>query len=400
MSAKVSIAVLSDLHFMDHDVRQDVTHMDLSRVRSEKHDPAGDLLRLIEREGVLADLVVTPGDLTVAAGAAGLSAAWGLVNQLKNALHASEVFAVTGNHDIASRVAGDEPEIWERLKKLVPHYPSPGLSELERLRYWGDHYAIAKFGGIRFVLLNTCNSHARGEGEYGHGRVTDYTIDRIIASTPEDCSIKMNILVCHHHPIRYSDLADTFSDYSEMMHGSRLLDALANTDNPWLVIHGHKHFPKVTYSGGDSAAVTVFSAGSFSAILTPVYFSTAVNQFYILDIDLGDVADFGLVGTVRAWDWVKGVGWSPSVYRDTHSGRLVSGSGFGYRANIKQMAKDIDSFLAGENVMAWSLVAAKFRSLKYLLLEDRVRLFSSLASRGITPVSANPLEPVQIIRAT
>lgn len=399
MSEIVSIAVVSDLHFMDHDPQHDTTHVDLSIVRSERHDPMGDLVRLIGDKGLKADCVVTPGDLTVAAGAAGLQAAWSAVHKFKEALSASQVFAVTGNHDIVSRSTGEEPEIWERLKKLEPKYPSSALTEMERLRYWGDHFAVVKLGALRFVLLNTCNAHARGEKEYGHGRITDYIIDRIVEATPDDDQTKLNVLICHHHPIRYADLADTFSDYSEMAHGSRLLDSLASTDQPWLVIHGHKHFPKVTYAGGGSAAVTVFSAGSLSAILSPVYFSTAVNQFYILDIDLDDVAEFGLVGVVRAWDWIKGVGWVASEYRDTHPGRLVYGSGFGYHANVKQIAKDIDAFLGGESVMPWSRVVDQFRGLKYLLLEDRIRLVASLSSRGITSVNSSPLDPMQIIRA-
>ncbi|MFC4525089.1 metallophosphoesterase [Dyella halodurans] len=399
MANKLSIAIMSDLHFIAADNEQKTSYVDLSRVRAEKQDPIADLYRFAEENALCADILMCPGDITVAACASGLTAAWAALQHTASVLGADHIFAATGNHDISSRTGETEPEIWERLKLLTPSYPSPGLNEMDRLRYWAEHFFVVRVGSVRILVLNTCNTHARGQKEYAHGRVTDYTIQRILEMTPSDPDVSLNVLLCHHHPFRYPDLDQSAPDYSEMAQGIKLIEELSRSEQPWLIIHGHKHFPRLTYAGGTSSSPTVFSAGSFSAILSPVYFQTAVNQFYILDLDIDDLSRLGGVGTVRSWEWIKSIGWSPSDFASNHPGKIVNGCGFGHRENIHALAGRIASLVQPGTAVSWTDIESRHPDMKYMLIEDRAKLMSMLMERhGIRAVGQNPLNPVQLLR--
>lgn len=397
MDRRFSIAIMSDLHFSPDERGREDSYVMLSTSSVDKHDPMRDLLKLIEQEKLCADILMCPGDITVAADEASLRGAWSAIQESARALKAPSVFAATGNHDIASRDSGHEPEIWERLKLLSPSYPSPSITELERLRYWADHFLVTMVGNVRVVVLNTCNSHARGEREYVHGRVTDYTIDQIVSRTADDNGVQMNVLLCHHHPMRYADTNQSLGDYSEMTQGPKLLESLTETGQPWLVIHGHKHYPRVGYASGAGETPTIFSAGSLSAVLSPVYFDTAVNQFYLIDIDLDDVVRIGVAGTVRAWSWVKAVGWSPTE-PSTVPGRIVSGSGFGYRRNVRELESEIHAILNGAEVITWAQVEKQLPYLKYMVFDDRRALMKRLEASGVQLLGGTALAPSQLLR--
>jgi predicted MPP superfamily phosphohydrolase len=398
MVNKVSIAIMSDLHFVANDKEPKSSYVDLSKNRAEKQDPIEDLYRFINEAGLSADILLCPGDITVAACQGGLHAAWQALQRTASELGTQKLYAATGNHDISSRSGESEPEIWERLKQLTPAYPSPGLREIDRLRYWAEHYFVEQVGQIRFVVLNTCNTHARGEKEYVHGRITDYTIQKLLESVPRSDDIKLNILLCHHHPVKYPDLDQSSLDYSEMTQGAKLMDTLSDTGQPWLIIHGHKHFPRLSYAPGGAFSPTLFSAGSFSAILSPVYFQTALNQFYILDLDVADISTMGAVGTVRAWEWIKSLGWAISDY-SSNPGKISSGSGFGSRENPYALAARIALRVQPGAAVNWGQIELDFPDMKYMLVEDRRKLLANLQQRfKIRAINSSPLNPVQLVR--
>lgn len=381
MTGVVRIAVLSDLHFSSGEVGKGQTHVIMSRQEIRKQHPYRDLLDLISTESLTADLVLCPGDITCQADQAALKFAWDALNKISENLGAGHLFAATGNHDISSRNGESSPEIWEYLKRLNPIYPYPSADKLQRLSYWGEHFLIAEARGLRVVILNSCNSHSRGAPEWAHGRITDYTISRIEEELGAPDSGRLNILLCHHHPAKHPDLNQGEADYSEMMQGAKLISILGERDEPWLVVHGHKHSPRLDYAqGADSDVPIIFSAGSFSAVLSPEYFAGSSNQFYIVEIDPQYVARNGIAGVVRAWDWREGQGWVSARSDGTSVGRIVDGAGFGHRANPSKDAQEIDLAIGAQGKAKWEDIVLGLPWLRHVTPRDLHKIMNRLKS--------------------
>src|SRR5690606_38544830 len=97
--------------------------------------------------------------------------------------------------------------------------------------------------------------------EYTHGRVSNYTLEdlrKTLDKEPRDDRI--NILLCHHHPHKHQDIEQ--ADYSAMVGGEKLIDLLREIPlGSWLIIHGHKHQPRLIYGAGGALAPLIFGAG-------------------------------------------------------------------------------------------------------------------------------------------
>ena len=98
-----------------------------------------------------------------------------------------------------------------------------------------------------------------------------------------------------------------------MTNGSLLLELLGSGEfGRWLVVHGHKHHPKLTYASGGAASAVIFSAGSLSVDIQHELQGHSRNQFYLIDLPLNEIAKGRFVGRIEAWDWTNGRGWIPA----------------------------------------------------------------------------------------
>lgn len=405
MTGIVRVAVLSDLHFASNEAGEKEapkeTHVILSQQMVPKQHPVGDLLRLIDNENLTANIVLCPGDITYHAEQAALKAAWAAINDIASKLGADHVIAATGNHDIVSRDASTSPEIWEQLKQLRPKYPYTKATLEQQLYYWAEHFLVAEVCGIRFVVLNTCNCHARGKDEYLHGRVTDYTISQIEDVLSQQGRRDFNVLLCHHHPMKHPDLSQSFPDYSEMRQGAKLLSMLEGTGDPWIVVHGHKHSPRLDYATGESTdAPLIFSAGSFSAVLSPKYFAGTSNQFYIIELDLDYISKYGKAGLVYAWDWQEGHGWQVAPPKSGTKGRIPNKAGFGHRVNISYDAQSVAKKFSGEKRVAWASVEQAFPWIKYVTPADLEKIVRRLKSHHKLDamIDGNSIHPYELLQ--
>jgi len=185
---------------------------------------------------------------------------------------------------------------------------------------------------------------------------------------------RINILVCHHHPAPYNPVDE--DDYSEMVGGERLIEALdSGLFGSWLLIHGHKHYPRLAYAGGSTSSPIIFSAGSFSAVLWQKVQSRAQNQFYILEIPIAELDLLGLdiAGTLTSWDWINMLGWQPA---GSGSG-LPHKVGFGWREAPRAVAATVAAqFITSPVVQTGSEILNAVPKLRYLRpdeLENVVR---------------------------
>ena len=354
----------------------------------------------LREQGLSVDWVVCPGDLADRAEPASQAATWSALEKLRVDVGARLLVATVGNHDVDSRFTVDEVDTKGALQSLTPIFP--GLKEQDCDFFWSRNFTTYEEEQVLLLVLNSSafhgiNSDAKDPNyrEYEHGRVSDRTISAIVQRLAKGRH-KLNILLTHHHFFKNDRI--NAKDYSAMINGTKLLDALtAATNSSWFVVHGHQHYPEITYARGDDLAPIVFSAGSFARKLNELG-SESANQFYHIEFPLGRYEDLGLggCGICRAWDWVPDEGWKPA----RGVARIASRVGFGCRNSPQRLARQIAGIVARSTggVAKWAEVVAEMPELEFLLPPSLHRVVEALKGHSLT-VYGNPfLEQCQICR--
>ncbi len=383
-------AVASDLHVYDGDGDNSPSAL---RVGADENDhlrhPIAALLHLIKDQALQVDALLCPGDLGDKASTTGIQYAWAKLVQVQKALRAKELFATVGNHDIDSRGNSNKFDPRGFLQTLQPTFPYKTVSVSDQ--FWSRHFATIERNDFRIVLLNSSAFHGY-ENEHIHGRVSEHTLSALAKAlgTPRKKRL-VNVLLCHHHPMLHSDRK--LGDHDTMKQGQELLD-LINKHGEWIVIHGHKHDPRLSYASGQSSVTPiVFAAGSLTASLYPEIASTARNQFYIIEFPLDDIATNGLVGTFKAWDWIYESGWQPA----TSGSGLPSTGSFGHRENPSVIAQRITNCFT-EDTISWDELNRREGSLKYLIPNDRIQVLKVMRESFNLRILESDGEPIRVER--
>jgi predicted phosphodiesterase len=362
----VRIAVISDLHAFDRTLlKTDApSFYDISSTGSDplKNPPAG-LLHLIRQEQLSADILIVAGDLCDKAHPTGLRHAWAWIQDCGRAMGASLIASTPGNHDMDSRHIYNDYDARGVLLNLSPRFPLPTESDATNDRFWARNFVGLDHNGVRLVLLNSAAYHGGQQDEIKHGRLSDNTLTELGVSLQTSKRFAINILVCHHHPKQHHELG-TIDDYEQMKNGDQLLELLGNGNyGHWIVVHGHRHYPKLEYSSGGSTSPLIFAAGSLCAVIYPEIQGRARNQFYIMHLDEAAAAPQGYI---NAWDWSLGQGW-------LHAQRRGSGipyrAGFGWRGSIPKLADDVNRAVIAPYV-DWESVTMAQPDVNFLLPSD------------------------------
>ncbi len=372
--------VISDLHVSDPALVKSESWIAPDGDESDhRNHPLAGLDQLIKSESLNCDVLLCPGDVGHKSYKAGINYGWRWLQTLGVSLGAG-LLATAGNHDL--QTTGRRPSPTAALRALRPRFPTADDAFCNE--YWGRHFAVIQMAKFRLVLLNTCANQVDATSST-QGKVDAATLneleDVLRAMPPAD----VNILLCHHHPLRYGDI--DLLDYSEMNGGHLLLERLGSGKiGQWLVIHGHKHWPHVVYATGGATSATVFGAGSASAVLYPELATKVRNQVYLIEIPLDVVATAGLVGVFRSWEWSSATGW-----RIARGGNgLPPKGGFGSRIEINVALDAItrEVVSAPSPFLDWEQLVAKLPWLRYVLPNDIDAICDQLeADRGIRVLS-------------
>lgn len=384
MTAKlIKIAVLTDIHaFRKSAESGDPSWLNLAEDQANRTtNPFAGLQYLINSDPNLnADVVLCCGDLGDKASPDGLQYVWSEVNKLQSILKSTLILGTAGNHDMDSRFQNSKFDAKGQVQALSP--PFPIAERVKWLEYWARNFTFIDHEEVRFVLLNSAAYHGyqgnNEEPEYLYGRVSDRTLEALLADLKRNGPRVANILLCHHHPLR-NDQAG-YVDNSQMKNGERLISVLNEAKvGPWLIVHGHEHMPRIAHASGGNIAPAVFSAGSFSAKLHAEFGDKARNEFYILELEVPDRigAQSSLRGTIASWYWSYGNGWKPS---ETGRG-LGPAAAFGARidpaAEATKLAAALTSESAGSSVK-WSDICMQSPMLRYMVPQDRESFFDHL----------------------
>lgn len=392
---RVRVALLSDLHFFTKtkgiDTNPSWLEIEGTGIKNI-NNPWTSLEKLIEEKAINADLLLCPGDITTYAQEPALSFAWEKLNKLREKLNAKLLAASTGNHDVDSRGHKIESEkviaelnnpsdMLGPLRRLKPFYPisfSEASKEEDavrgyRTKYFGDNFVLLNEEDFRLIVLDTCACHTTIASDHERGYVSFEAIEEIKRQLDKDKSRKINLMLCHHHPIQHQN--HKLGSYDFLLNGQTLTDELSKHGD-WIIFHGHKHHARLAYAQGGNTSPVVFAAASFSAQLNGSMSQISRNQFYIIDIELKKIGS--PLGNVKAWTWYVGSPWTESCESDVG---LPSGCGFGNRRHPDEIARDIDQIMTGQS-MDWGQMVLKMPELKNItpgdlgLVENSLKNFS------------------------
>jgi hypothetical protein len=399
---KITLGIISDLHYRKHDSVPGCRPA--TAIQGTHADPMAGLLRFLkdfrESEGVvgpIADFLLCPGDITDRGSQESFDEGWGKLKELQSTLGAHHLISATGNHEVDSRVSDEHDQVGnaeiyiDPLQSMQRHldYPSTALLEQERRWiYWGRGYEFIEQEGVLFLLINSSHYHnTTRSNEFERGRIGDVTLQCLreeMKIRVDRTSALVYVALLHHHPIPHQDL-DVDLGKIEMDNGAKLMQIFAESDVAWLVVHGHKHHPRLV-RGQSSTGAIVFAAGSFGAQLNGTLAALTQPQFYLVDAFIVDQqSQPEAKGAIRAFSW-NGSAWGPSVQRNQG---LPDRCGYKIpQLDISLLAREIRSKLDIESVsfMEWSEVVEIIPNLGHLLPEETKRLNSSLQVARVNTV--------------
>ena len=123
----ITVAVASDLHaFPARTSEPSPSHLCVSDPANQPgQHPISGLLALIEKQGIRADILLCPGDITHKAVPAGVEYAWQALQTLREKLDAKVCLATTGNHDVDSRYVRRSYDTVAAYKRFGPTLSVP-----------------------------------------------------------------------------------------------------------------------------------------------------------------------------------------------------------------------------------------------------------------------------------
>jgi hypothetical protein len=242
---------------------------------------------------------LVPGDLTNKACAEGLQQGWEYALEIGRKLQTAVVVPVLGNHDIDShRLASQQPAD-HVARNLRPGFPFASPADVQS--FFADGYCVLTMGACELVAINTVIDHVDPQsakrGAFGAER-----IQRMEDALRGRLNSPLRGAIMHHHPLLHSG---TFLEDTDVIPtGDALLASLRRLGCRF-VIHGHKHFTRLSYVDG----VAVFASGSFSAALHE--FGTSVgNTFHTVRVTGTGPND--VRGLIHTWVFRYGHGWRRS----------------------------------------------------------------------------------------
>lgn len=372
----VRVFVVSDPHAFSSDTigrrgKDPPSYIDVVSVGNSVVDhPLAAIEGLVKAKGIQANILLCCGDLADRADPVGLKFSWEFLNRLKGLLGAKLLVTAVGNHDVDSRYQAKTYDAKEFVQNLTPTFP--GETNAASNEFWARHFTLYRADGCRVLLVDSCAYHGV-KGEHLHGRISDTVLADIDERLSVDGPCELNVLVCHHHPQKLTEYR--LGDYDDMANGQPLLDLIGRGKHgDWLVVHGHKHRPKLSYASGGAASAVVMSCGSIGARLFPDLGASVRNQFYLLEFPIELFPDYGLVGRFTAWDWIPSHGCQAAK---TTSGLPHTG-GFGNRTPLPILACAARALFTKPTRLSWQSACALLPELQFVLPDD-LRLLKELS---------------------
>jgi predicted phosphodiesterase len=364
---RVTFGVISDLHCrLETDARDSFLTVGSLRLPANRH-PVQSLIDMIAEEGIVADILLNPGDLTNKARREGLTAGWDYSREIAAALQAPTLIPVIGNHDIVSRRDKATVPVFHDVRNLHPEFPfrDPAATQ----SFFSDGYCVIRIQNAEIIAVNTVidgtDDVSAKRGQFGIDRIA-----RMEAALTGTLQAPIRVALMHHHPTLHS--GSLMGDGDVLETGDMLLDALGRL-GCGLVVHGHKHLARLSSVNG----LAVLASGSLSAMLLEFGTSFA-NTFHLVTVDGTGTDD--IRGVINTWAFRYASGWKRA---GDHCG-LPFTSGFGNGTPVPEIAAALQRMAeGGANRYTEDLVRAAAPTLDFLTPMETQQLAQALRPRGL-----------------
>lgn len=316
-TSSITIAVISDLHCTSQKGTQRITHLhgELTPVPKNRH-PVESLKSL---SNINADYLICTGDIADKGDCKGYYDGMRYIQDLQKKLGAKKMIVLNGNHDINLNE-----------KDTCRHMKDFDCDIFNDSKYWSNHYKILEDDNLIFLTLDTSFHITNTESLNTQPSFDHYLFQKLNDELSKLASSdKIKIALCHHHPINHSDMDDIYKKNDVIDRGDTLLDLLKKNDFD-LIIHGHKHFPKIRHYED----LVIFCAGSFASLENVIEYGHK-NTFHILELNK---VNHNCQGIIRTWVFSHNAGWKQP---DTKT-LFPAKTGFGYHEkNVKALADEL-----------------------------------------------------------
>jgi len=299
------IAIVSDLHCRHGKESQISTHLYTELPRNPKeHHPVESLKLLIKKDNITSDILLCPGDISDKADDQGLSTGWGFISEISKELNSYFYTSSVGNHDVKSRDTSNKNP-FSYITSFNDDFPINDGALKDS--FWSTEKSYFVYEDEKFILLNFNSSYNHIDKENALlSKITDEIISKMKHELLEKkIGNKYLIALFHHHPKPYANIEQLYKDGDIIDRGDKLLEML-NELNFDLVIHGHKHIPKLDFF---ISRLPVFCSGSFSSLMN-IKDVSGKNTFHLIKLSKKSGFTQGLINT---WEYTKGHGWMKAV---------------------------------------------------------------------------------------
>ncbi len=277
-----------------------------------------------------ADVLICPGDLVDGGVTDSMGWVWEVLHEIADDLGA-HLIGTAGNHDmLLEPTGGDKQE--KSLRALRPKFPHDEAQCVSS--HWAHQLAVVEADRWRVLSINSSAMlGGYDESEAKHGRFTRDCFEELSQVLENAQSRDVNVCVCHHHPQEWTE--DSDRETNHMLEGDRLIELLEDRDERWMLVHGHKHYPRLDYVGRTSTGLVRLASGSVGADLLGESGTQVRNQMHVVEFD-GCAADLGLAlaGRVTTFEFDPGLGWVDPA----STSELPASSVFGYRRDGTELA--------------------------------------------------------------
>jgi predicted phosphodiesterase len=375
----MKLCVISDLHCkyaLDPEKAPTETILISTKPRKPaNHHPVAAMLNAIDSDtSIKSDYLLCLGDLGDKADEQGIMSAWGYAEEIKNKLGAKRLIGLPGNHDINSRKI-NEKEPFSYIKNFHETFPTD--DSVCNSNFWSNGYCILVDDDMLFLLINTVHDHT-DENKALVAGITPNALGEIRKnlSSLDMSKIKHKVCVMHHHPTKHSNI-ENWRDGDSLDKGDQLIKLLGEHFFD-IVIHGHKHQPRIKEEN-----VCVFAAGSFSCHANLQ--NTGYQQmFHVIDLENEPV---NKKGRIHSWEFTFSSGWTKNLNE-----KFPSDTGYGSKLDLNKVAERIkEKVQANGKKILFDVIIEEFPDIVFLCPDNMIKLSQILDSHGIR---TNPVLPI------
>lgn len=378
----MKFCIISDLHCKYKTIidqgSESILFSNMPRKPATQH-PVVSMLQIIDDYEELQDceVLLCLGDLGDKADEQGITSAWVFIEEIKQKLKAKVKLGIPGNHDVNSR-GNNGKSPFEYITAFHEDFPtdSPELNN----RFWQMGYCIYIYNNTLILLINTVMSHVNGEAA-ALSSIKITALNEIEKELKNHELLEIKLCILHHHPIKHSNI--NYNDTDSLEKGDELIDLL-NKYNFNVIIHGHKHQPRIVEYNG----LPIFATGSFSSFAN-LQGSGFNTMFHVIDIN-----EKNKCGKIHSWEYNVKNGWQKRLNENFPP--LI---GFGSKLNVEETAENIYKiFKKTDKPIMYSQVTNEYPDILYMIPENLIQLGKILNKKYNLNLSPNyPLQPDIII---